>query len=52
MISILLEDYDIDASWLYDEIKNYIKSGDVVVVASETAARGPLSLFVFPFGTW
>lgn len=25
MVNILLEGYDIDASWLYDELKNYIK---------------------------
>ena len=25
MINILLEGFDIDAPWLYDELKNYIK---------------------------
>lgn len=34
MINILLEGYDIDASWLYDELKNYIKpSHSVAVIA-------------------
>ena len=26
MINILLEGYNIDVTWLYDELKNYIKS--------------------------
>ena len=34
MINILLEGFDIDAPWLYDELKNYIKPNlSVAVVA-------------------
>lgn len=34
MINILLEGFDIDAPWLYDELKNYIKPNlSVTVVA-------------------
>ena len=32
MINILLEGHDIDAAWLYDELKNYIKSNHSVAV--------------------
>ena len=32
MINILLESYNIDASWLYDELKNYIKPTHKVAV--------------------
>lgn len=32
MISILLEGFDIDAPWLYDELKNYIKPSHSVAV--------------------
>ena len=34
MINILLEGYDIDATWLYDELKNYIKPLHKVVVVA------------------
>ena len=34
MINILLEGFDIDAPWLYDELKNYIKPNlSVAVIA-------------------
>lgn len=32
MINILLEGYDIDASWIYNELKNYIKPNHSVAV--------------------
>lgn len=34
MINILLEGYDIDAPWLYDELKNYIKPNYSVAVVA------------------
>lgn len=34
MINILLEGYDIDAPWLYDELKNYIRPTDKVAVVA------------------
>lgn len=34
MINILLEGYNIDASWLYDELKNYIKPTHKVAVVA------------------
>lgn len=34
MVNILLEGYDIDASWLYDELKHYIKPTDSVAVVA------------------
>lgn len=34
MINILLEGYDIDAPWLYDELKNYIKPAHKVAVVA------------------
>ncbi len=34
MVNILLEGYDIDACWLYDELKNYIKPGNSVAVVA------------------
>ena len=32
MVNILLEGYDIDAPWLYDELKNYIQPTDRVAI--------------------
>lgn len=34
MINILLEGYDIDASWIYNELKNYIKPNHSVAVVT------------------
>ncbi len=34
MINILLEGFDIDAPWLYDELKNYIKPDHSVAVVA------------------
>lgn len=34
MINILLEGYDIDAAWLYDELKEYIKPTHSVVIVA------------------
>lgn len=34
MINILLEGYDIDAAWLYDELKKYIKPTHLVAVVA------------------
>lgn len=34
MINILLESYDIDAPWLYDELKKYLKSNHSVAVVA------------------
>lgn len=34
MVNILLEGYDIDAPWLYDNLKKYIKPDDSVAVAA------------------
>ena len=34
MINILLESYDIDAPWLYDELKNHIKPNHTVAVVA------------------
>lgn len=34
MINILLEGYDIDASWIYNELKNYIKPNHSVAVVA------------------
>lgn len=34
MINILLEDYEIDADYLYDELKNYIKPNHSVAVVA------------------
>ena len=34
MINILLEGYDIDAPWLYDDLKNYIKPNNKVAVVA------------------
>ncbi len=34
MTNILLEGYEIDAPWLYDELKNYIKPNDKVAVVA------------------
>ena len=34
MINILLEGYDIDAPWLYGELKNYIRPYHSVVVVA------------------
>lgn len=34
MVNILLEGYDIDASWLYDEFKNYIKPENSVAIVA------------------
>lgn len=34
MINILLEGYDIDAPWLYDELKNYIQPNHTVAVVA------------------
>ena len=34
MINILLEGFDIDAPWLYDELKNYIQPNHSVAVVA------------------
>ena len=34
MINILLEEFDIDAPWLYDELKNYIQPNHSVAVVA------------------
>ncbi|MCI8632098.1 MAG: type 1 glutamine amidotransferase-like domain-containing protein [Lachnospiraceae bacterium] len=34
MINILLEGYDIDADWLYDELKKYIRPTDLVAIVA------------------
>lgn len=34
MINILLEGFDIDAPWIYDELKNYIKPNHSVAIVA------------------
>lgn len=34
MVNILLEGYDIDATWLYDDLKNYIKPNNSVAIVA------------------
>ena len=46
MINILLEGFDIDAPWLYDELKNYIKPNLSVAVVAFSFKRQSCKIVV------
>lgn len=48
MINILLEGFDIDAPWLYDELKNYIQLNHSVAVVAFSFRDNRVKSFILP----